>query len=79
MDTTIRNIDERIYRELKAKAALEGKTVGEALNEAIHAWLAGAHPLSRTGTLRDLQPQSWRRGDKRVSEQIDRIVYGVRS
>jgi len=61
MDTTIR----------------KRKTVEKALNEAIDAWLAGAHPLSRTGTLRDLQPQPWRRGGRRASEQIDRIIYEV--
>ncbi len=74
MDTTIRNLDERIYRQLRAKAALEGKTVGEALNEAIRAWL-GPGAFNRTGTLRDLRPHSWGSGKERVSEQIDRIVY----
>ena len=31
MDRTIRNLDEEAYRELKARAALTGKTVGEKL------------------------------------------------
>ena len=47
MDTTIRNLDEAAYRELKARAALEGKTIGEAVNEAIRAYLA--HPDPRLG------------------------------
>ena len=34
MDTTIRNLDPIAYRELKAKAALVGKTIGELVNEA---------------------------------------------
>ena len=79
MDTTIRNVDEQMYRQLKAKAALQGKTVGEALNEAIRAWIEGPAASPRNGSLRDLQPQPWRRGSERVSEQIDRIVYGSRS
>ena len=39
MDTTIRNLDEWTYRELKARAALEGRTIGEVVNEAIRSYL----------------------------------------
>jgi predicted nucleic acid-binding protein len=38
MNTTIRNLDERAYRALKARAVLEGKTMGQAVNEAIRAY-----------------------------------------
>lgn len=75
MDTTVRNLDEQTYRELKARAALEGKSVGEALTEAIRAWLTGSHPLTRTGSLRDLRPQSWGGQTRRTSEQVDEILY----
>ena len=37
MDRTIRNLDENIYRQLKARAALAGTTVGALINEAIPA------------------------------------------
>jgi plasmid stability protein len=37
MDRTIRNLDEDVYRRLKARAALRGATVGELMNEAIRA------------------------------------------
>ena len=46
MDRTIRNLDEDVYRQLKARAALRGATVGELINEAIRAWLA--RPDGRT-------------------------------
>src|SRR3954470_7930816 len=39
MDTTVRNLDEQAYRLLRARAVLEGKTVGELMNEAIRAYL----------------------------------------
>lgn len=78
MDITIRNLDQQVYREVKARAALEGKTVGEVLNEAVRVWL-GAGPIMRTGSLRDLRPQSWGPQSERMSEQVDRIVYGARS
>ena len=77
MDTTIRNLDERLYRELKAQAALAGKTIGELVTEAIRCYLA--RPASRTkrGSLRDLTPESYPEGNERLSEQVDAIVYGV--
>ena len=39
MDTTIRNLDGQAYKELRARAVLEGRTVGEVLNEAIRGYL----------------------------------------
>jgi len=38
MDTTIRNLDEDAFRRLKARAAVEGKTIGEAMTEAMRAY-----------------------------------------
>jgi hypothetical protein len=78
MDTTIRNLDETIYRRLKARAALEGRTVGELVNEAIRAYLARHETLPKRGTLGDLVPQTYPRGSERLSEQIDAILYGAR-
>lgn len=77
MDTTIRNIDQIAYRELKARAALTGQTIGELVNEAIRTYLArpGAH--ARKGSLRDLTPEPYPTGNERLSEQIDAIVYGT--
>ena len=39
MEVLIKNIDERLYRALKAKASLKGISVGEAINDAIRLWL----------------------------------------
>ncbi|MDQ6802638.1 MAG: hypothetical protein M3041_17670 [Acidobacteriota bacterium] len=79
MDTTIRNLDLQLYRELKAKAALAGQGVGEALNSAIRAWLSGPSPFSRDRSLKELSPQPWGARNRRASEQIDDVVYGVKS
>ncbi|TVR55913.1 MAG: plasmid stabilization protein [Gemmatimonadales bacterium] len=77
MDTTIRNLDERTYRAMKARAALAGRTIGETVNEAMEVYLArpGAH--LRTGTLADLRPRSFPEGNERLSEEVDQVVYGV--
>lgn len=77
MDTTVRNIDERAYRELKARAALEGRPIGEALSDAIRVYLRSAPALQRDGSLADLVPELYARGTERLSEEIDAIVYGV--
>ncbi len=77
MDTTIRNIDEKIYRALKAKAALAGKTIGEMVNEAIQAYLARPDAHAKRGSLRGLKPEEYPDGNERLSDEIDAIVYGA--
>jgi hypothetical protein len=78
MDTTIRNLDPRAYRALKARAALLGLTVGEAVNDAIRVYLARPEAQPRRGSIRDLVPEAYPDGNDRLSEQIDDIVYGAR-
>ena len=77
MDTTIRNLDDTAYRELKARAAIAGKTIGELLTDAIRAYVAAPHPLQKRGTLRDLVPEAYPEGTDRLSREIDAIVYGA--
>ncbi len=77
MDTTIRNLDDTAYRELKARAAIAGKTIGEVLTEAIRAYLAAPHPLQKRGTLRHLVPEPYPEGSENLSREIDAIVYGA--
>ena len=76
MDTTIRNLDARVYRRLRQRATAAGLTVGEAMNAAMRAWLARPEP-GKTGSLRDLEPRAFPKGNERLSEEIDRIVYGA--
>ncbi|HEU4371172.1 MAG TPA: CopG family transcriptional regulator [Methylomirabilota bacterium] len=77
MDTTIRNLDERLYRELKARAALSGKTIGELVTEAIRGYLVRSSSLPKRGSLRDLRPEAYPKGNERLSEQVDAVVYGA--
>ncbi len=77
MDTTIRNLDEAAYRSLKARAALAGKTIGAMVNEAIRAYMARPDLEPKLGSLSDLTPEQYPEGTERLSEDIDRIVYGV--
>jgi plasmid stability protein len=75
MDTTVRNLDERAYRRLRARAVLEGKTVGELMSEAMRVYLARPSGAARTGSLRDLHPEPYPEGNERLSSEIDAIVY----
>jgi plasmid stability protein len=77
MDTTIRNLDERAYRALKARAALTGRTIGETVNDAIETYLARPGDHFRTGTLADLRPRPFPEENERLSEEVDQVVYGV--
>ncbi|MDQ3697558.1 MAG: hypothetical protein M3373_05980 [Gemmatimonadota bacterium] len=76
MDTTIRNLDERLYRRMRARALAAGMTVGEALNEAMRAYLA-LPDCAKTSSLRDLVPEPYPTGNERLSEDIDAHVYGA--
>jgi plasmid stability protein len=76
VDTTIRNLDETAYRRLKARAALGGKTMGEVVNEAIHAYLAQPEVGPKRLSLLDLPQEDYAEGAERLSEQVDAIVYG---
>lgn len=77
MDTTIRNLDEALYRALKARAALAGKTIGEIANEALRAYLALPGLPTKTGSLRELTPEEYPPGSERLSEEVDALVYGA--
>jgi plasmid stability protein len=77
MDTTVRNLDEQAYRELKARAALEGRPIGETLSEAIRVYLRTAPVLPRDGSLAELRPEPYAAGTERLSEEIDAVVYGA--
>lgn len=77
MDSTIRNLDQGGYRALKARAALSGRTMGDLINEAIRAYLRRPDPALKKKSLRDLSPKPYPKGTERLSEEIDRDVYGV--
>jgi plasmid stability protein len=78
MDTTIRNLNEELYRALRARAVLEKRTVGDLLNEAIRGYLARVPAPPRPASLRELRPEAYPPGNERLSLEIDAVVYGER-
>jgi plasmid stability protein len=77
MDTTVRNLDEQAYRALRARAVLEGRTVGELINEAIRGYLERGTVKRGAASLRDFRPEPYPEGNERLSSEIDAVVYGV--
>ena len=78
MDTTVRNLDEQAYRMLRARAVMEGRTVGELISEAIRNYLGRGAVKRGTASLRELRPEPFPHGNERLSSEIDAIVYGAR-
>lgn len=58
IDTTIRNIDDTAYRAIKARAALEGRSIGELVTDAIQIYLCRPAPHERDRSLRDWKPSA---------------------
>lgn len=77
MDTTIRNLDEQAYKALRARAVLEGRSVGEVINEAIRGYLARPAPGKRS--LREWKPIPFPPGNEHLSSEIDQVLYGSQS
>jgi hypothetical protein len=76
VDTTIRNIDDAAYRSLKARAALEGRAIGELITDAIHLYLCRPAPQERDRSLRDWKPADLGAGTSHLSQQIDATLAG---
>lgn len=57
MDTTIRNLDDAVYRAIKARAAGENRSIGELVSDAMNLYLLRPAPQEKTGSLRDWRPR----------------------
>lgn len=75
MDTTIRNLNETTYRAIKARAVMEGRTVGELVSEAMRLYLFRPLAEEKTLSMRDWKPCDFGPGTENLSRQIDEILY----
>ncbi len=74
MQLTVKNVDEKVFREFKAEAVMEGFNVGKALNLAMSMWLWKSAKPKRS--LLELKPVSFGKGTEKLSEEMDKILYG---
>jgi hypothetical protein len=71
--TSVRNLDENIFREVQSEAKMRGKTTGEVMNEAMRLWLKqGTQKRGMLGfSIQDFGP-----GTENLSQEIDEVAYG---
>ena len=74
MDTTIRNIDDLLYKKLKIKAAQEGLSIGEAVNRALSQWMNPEKKAKRS--ILEIRPEHFGYNNRNLSEDYDNILYG---
>ncbi|MBI4176392.1 MAG: hypothetical protein HY518_04250 [Candidatus Aenigmarchaeota archaeon] len=74
MQLSVRDVDERVFREFKAQAVREGIPVGKYLTLAMNHWLGETRkPLQ---DIRNFKPFNFGKGTEKLSEEIDKILYG---
>ncbi|MBI5003174.1 hypothetical protein HZC31_07345 [Candidatus Woesearchaeota archaeon] len=75
MQVSIKNVDEKIFRDFRAEAVREKMQVGKVLTLAMKHWIEKKQKKPKLDFL-TLKPTSWGKGTERTSEQIDEILYG---
>ncbi|MEM2902241.1 MAG: hypothetical protein QXO32_05870 [Candidatus Bathyarchaeia archaeon] len=75
LNVTVRNLDEDIFRRFKAKAVEKGLKLGEALTQAMEAWVKQSS-MRPTGRLSEIKPFNWGEGSEKTSVEVDAILYG---
>ena len=74
MQVTIKNINEKTFREFKAAAVGKGIKLGPALTLAMEKFKQEL--LKKKGKFTDLEPIKWGKGTEHLSEDMDKILYG---
>ncbi len=74
MQLSVRDVDEKVFREFKAEITLEGLPLGKALTLAMGFWLQEhGRPLR---SMLDFRPVNLGKGSEKLSREIDKTLYG---
>lgn len=73
MQLSVRNVNERVFKKFKAKAAEKDISIGKALTMAMDMWLVG---YEKKYNPTDLKPFRLGRSTRNLSEEIDKVLYG---
>ena len=71
MQFSVKNIEQKIFREFKAESIGEGLPVGKSLHLAMKLWL----DKNKKRKLLDYKPRSWGKGTEHLSEHMDEVLY----
>lgn len=74
MQLSVKNVDEKIFREFKAKAVKEKIKVGSALTLAMQYWIREKEKKVKKSFLAH-KPSSWGKGTENLSQEVDDILY----
>jgi plasmid stability protein len=75
MDALIPNLDDSTYRAIRARAALEGRPVGEVITEAMRAYLARTAATESMERLLDEPEEGGSAKPDRSGPAVDDVVY----
>jgi hypothetical protein len=77
LNITIRDVDEKVFREFKAEAVRDGTRLGRALTRAMKFWLDTKKREKRSKrSLLELKPFDWGADTEKSSVEIDEVLYG---
>jgi hypothetical protein len=74
MQMSVKNVEEKVFRDFKAESVREGLNVGKALTLAMKMWLENKHRKPKLSLLK-FEPNDWGKGTEMTSEEIDKILY----
>lgn len=75
MEVLIRNLDDSTFRAIRARAALEGRSVGELATEALRAYLARTAATENMSRLLDEPEEGACAKPERTGPPVDEVVY----
>ena len=76
---SVRNLNPRLYKRLRAFALQENISVGDALNAAIERLLSQKGERKKDPMLLlKIKPTDWGKGSENSSTEIDEVLYGGR-
>lgn len=73
MQLSVRDVDERVFKKFKAWAAEEDMPIGKALTMAMDQFVVWRDKKVKPT---DFKPLDLGKGSERLSEEIDKILYG---
>ena len=80
MNITIREINSRLWREVKSESVKEGLTMGQTVNIALEKFLKehkSKKQDKKTKSFWDLKPYKFEGKDSgKLSVKVDEVVYG---
>ncbi len=74
MQVSVKNVEEKVFRDFKAESVRDGIKMGKALSLAMKLWLEKKEKKPKMKIL-NLKPIHWGKKTTKTSEEIDEVVY----